>query len=88
MSQALPDAPSPCVAICTLDPETSLCKGCYRTLAEIGGWFSMPLEQKHEVLGAIAQRRERLGAASIEAEREKARAARRAARRRALQRNA
>jgi hypothetical protein len=86
MLSSPPSVASPCVAICTLDPETSLCRGCYRTLAEIGGWFAFSVEQKLDVLRALAERRRRLDAAAAEATRAKARAARRAGRRRATSR--
>ena len=31
---------SPCVSICTLD-ERGVCRGCFRTLAEIADWTRM-----------------------------------------------
>lgn len=77
-----PDAPSPCIAVCILDPETELCRGCYRTLAEIGGWMTMSHAQRLEVLAAVAERRQRYKAAEAEARRQAARQARRAGRRR------
>jgi hypothetical protein len=82
-----PSVPSPCVAICTLDPDTGLCKGCYRTLAEIGGWFNYGVERKLEVVAAIGERRRKLGATTLEEAREKARAERRAERRRVSSRH-
>jgi predicted Fe-S protein YdhL (DUF1289 family) len=30
--------PSPCVNICKIDPYTSVCHGCRRTLDEIAAW--------------------------------------------------
>jgi hypothetical protein len=86
MLSSPPSVPSPCVAICTLDPETSLCKGCYRTLAEIGGWFGFSVERKLEVLHALVERRRRLDAEAAEVARAKARAGRRAGRRRTTSR--
>jgi len=83
MSDAsLPDAPSPCIAVCVLDPETELCRGCYRTLAEIGGWMMMNHVERLKVLAAVAERRRRLKAGEAEARRQAARRARRAGRRR------
>lgn len=53
-----PAAPSsPCINVCSLDGR-GLCRGCYRTLAEISGWAAMPAGQKHEVLRAVAVRRQ------------------------------
>jgi len=39
----IPDAPpkaiaTPCVKVCIVDPESSLCLGCHRTLMGIAGW--------------------------------------------------
>ncbi len=31
---------SPCIRACTLDTDTDICLGCYRTLAEITAWSS------------------------------------------------
>jgi predicted Fe-S protein YdhL (DUF1289 family) len=33
--------PSPCVNICKIDPTTSVCHGCRRTLDEIAAWSSL-----------------------------------------------
>lgn len=33
--------PSPCVNICKIDPYTSVCHGCRRTLDEIAAWSSL-----------------------------------------------
>ena len=33
--------PSPCVNICRIDPHTSACHGCRRTLDEIAAWSRM-----------------------------------------------
>ena len=30
-------ASTPCIKVCVIDPQTRLCEGCGRTLAEIGG---------------------------------------------------
>ena len=69
-----------------MDPKTDLCRGCYRTIAEIGGWLMMSHAERLRVLDAIAQRRVEHGAEAIEAERAAARQARRAMRRRASSR--
>lgn len=41
--------PSPCIGICSYDPDTIECLGCKRTPAEITGWSSMTAEQKRKV---------------------------------------
>jgi predicted Fe-S protein YdhL (DUF1289 family) len=33
--------PSPCVNICKIDPYTSACHGCRRTLDEIAAWSAL-----------------------------------------------
>jgi len=47
---------SPCVGICTVDKETKTCIGCFRTLAEIGSWRTMTLDQKRDVVLACRER--------------------------------
>ena len=41
--------PSPCVNICQIDPYTSACHGCRRTLAEIAAWSRMSDGDKRAV---------------------------------------
>jgi predicted Fe-S protein YdhL (DUF1289 family) len=53
--------PSPCIAICRIDPATGLCEGCVRTLDEIAGWGTMADHGRLAVWDRIAARR---GAAS------------------------
>ena len=48
--------PSPCVCICTMDPATGLCIGCFRTIDEIAGWSGMADAQKREVWQRLAER--------------------------------
>ena len=42
---------TPCIAICIMDPRTSLCLGCGRTLPEIARWHRM---DRAERLAAMA----------------------------------
>ncbi len=56
---ALPDAGgpmSPCISICTLD-ERGLCRGCFRSMAEISGWLRMSVEERLRVLRDVDARR-------------------------------
>jgi len=53
------EPPSPCTRICTLDPDTGLCRGCFRTLAEIAGWSSYSAKEKREVLQRLDARKAR-----------------------------
>jgi len=49
--------PSPCIDVCTLDPDTGLCQGCSRTIEEIAAWARLSDADKRQVLARIAQRR-------------------------------
>jgi predicted Fe-S protein YdhL (DUF1289 family) len=44
---------SPCVSICVMDPATGWCEGCYRTLAEIGGWARFSPEERDRVMRTL-----------------------------------
>jgi predicted Fe-S protein YdhL (DUF1289 family) len=47
---------SPCIKICTYDPESGLCRGCGRTLDEIGAWFSMTDQERRAVMAELPER--------------------------------
>ena len=51
------DVPSPCIRICVIDDERDICRGCYRTLAEISHWAAYSRAQKLALLGELARRR-------------------------------
>jgi len=53
---------SPCIKICTYDPDSGLCRGCGRTLDEIGGWFSMTDDQRRAVMKMLPERLKRFAA--------------------------
>ncbi|MBI3896994.1 MAG: DUF1289 domain-containing protein [Gammaproteobacteria bacterium] len=55
MSSTKPE--SPCIRRCTLDPETDICLGCYRTLQEILGWQNYSTDQRLAVLEKLADRK-------------------------------
>ena len=48
--------PSPCVNICKIDPYTSVCHGCRRTLDEIAAWGSLGDADKRWVWQQLAGR--------------------------------
>ena len=48
---------SGCTGVCALDMATQLCKGCMRTVSEIGNWRHMSDEQKLEVLDSAEARK-------------------------------
>jgi predicted Fe-S protein YdhL (DUF1289 family) len=49
-------ASSPCIRVCTLDPETGLCEGCGRTREEIGRWFRMSEEERLRIMAELQER--------------------------------
>jgi uncharacterized protein len=49
-------ASSPCIRVCTLDPETGLCEGCGRTRAEIAGWYRMSEEERQKIMAELPRR--------------------------------
>ncbi len=53
--------PSPCVKICVLDPDTRMCRGCFRTIDEVAEWVEYSPEEKLAVLERVAQRKKEAG---------------------------
>ncbi|NKC22265.1 DUF1289 domain-containing protein [Ochrobactrum oryzae] len=49
---------SPCILVCTIDPETGFCLGCARTLDEIARWSSMSADERLAVWALLADRHE------------------------------
>jgi predicted Fe-S protein YdhL (DUF1289 family) len=47
---------TPCIAVCFIDPATSLCLGCGRTLPEIAQWHKMGSAARREVMEVLPQR--------------------------------
>ncbi len=47
---------SPCIAVCIIDPRTSLCFGCGRTLPEIARWSRMESAERREVMARLPAR--------------------------------
>ena len=48
---------SPCRKICVMDLDRGFCKGCLRTLDEIGRWGQMGEAEQAEVLARLEKRR-------------------------------
>ena len=57
MSTTPREVPSPCVNVCQMDPVSGLCRGCMRTIEEIGGWMDFSNPEKLAVLEKIEARR-------------------------------
>jgi uncharacterized protein len=49
-------ASSPCIRVCTLDPETGLCEGCGRTREEIGHWMRLSEEERLRIMAELPER--------------------------------
>ena len=47
---------TPCIAVCMIDPGTSLCLGCGRTLPEIARWPRMGTAERQAVMALLAAR--------------------------------
>lgn len=48
---------SPCVNICVLDEVRGLCRGCARTLEEIGAWTRYTAAERECIVQALPARR-------------------------------
>nr|WP_213957473.1 MULTISPECIES: DUF1289 domain-containing protein [unclassified Variovorax] len=48
--------PSPCTSVCRIHEGSGLCRGCFRTLAEIAQWSRMDDPGKRRVWACIARR--------------------------------
>jgi predicted Fe-S protein YdhL (DUF1289 family) len=56
LSEPQPHVPSPCVSICSMNPQSPWCEGCLRSLSEIGEWSRADDAQKRQVWRLIAER--------------------------------
>jgi predicted Fe-S protein YdhL (DUF1289 family) len=56
---------TPCIAVCIIDPKTSLCLGCGRTLPEIARWHRMESAERLSVMAGLAARMEAAGLAQM-----------------------
>jgi predicted Fe-S protein YdhL (DUF1289 family) len=52
---------SPCIKICEMDAASGLCRGCGRTLQEIGRWASMGEEERDRIMQRLPERRRAAG---------------------------
>ena len=48
---------TPCIKVCIVDAESSLCLGCYRTLTEIAGWARLPEDERTRLMAELPERR-------------------------------
>jgi predicted Fe-S protein YdhL (DUF1289 family) len=47
---------SPCIRLCTLDPETRTCLGCGRTLDEIAHWTGYTEAEREAIMARLPER--------------------------------
>jgi predicted Fe-S protein YdhL (DUF1289 family) len=47
---------TPCIAVCMIDPRTSLCFGCGRTLPEIARWHRIDNAERLAIMETLAAR--------------------------------
>ena len=52
---------TPCIAVCMIDPRTSLCFGCGRTLPEIARWHRMESAERLALMATLPERMEQAG---------------------------
>ncbi len=50
---------SPCVGLCLLSEDRAICVGCYRTREEIVKWLKYTDQERSNIVGQLADRRER-----------------------------
>ena len=53
----------PCIGMCSIDPETQICGGCYRHMDEIVSWALMTPAERERAMENIRQRRQAAGLA-------------------------
>jgi predicted Fe-S protein YdhL (DUF1289 family) len=56
---------TPCIAVCMIDPKTSLCFGCGRTLPEIARWHRMQSAERQAVMALLPARMADAGLPSL-----------------------
>lgn len=47
---------SPCINVCQISEASGYCRGCYRTLEEIAGWWDMSPEEQRALLADLEKR--------------------------------
>jgi uncharacterized protein len=50
------DIESPCIKVCVMDPVSGLCRGCGRTLDEIGAWSTLRPSERTAIIAQLADR--------------------------------
>jgi predicted Fe-S protein YdhL (DUF1289 family) len=47
---------SPCIRVCSIDPDTELCRGCLRSLGEIAAWSRLGSAERRAIMAALPGR--------------------------------
>ena len=56
---------TPCIKVCVMDLDRGLCRGCYRTLDEIGQWSRMSDAERDRIMAELDRRRSDVGKVSV-----------------------
>ena len=51
---------TPCIKVCIIDGESSLCLGCYRKLTEVAAWARYSDEERAAIMAALPARRSQI----------------------------
>ena len=53
---------SPCIRVCSVNPKTGYCDGCYRALPEIAKWTRFTEDERDAILAHLPVRGEKVAA--------------------------
>jgi predicted Fe-S protein YdhL (DUF1289 family) len=53
---------TPCIKLCTVDPTSRLCRGCGRTLDEIGRWSILTDAERGQIMAELPARMNKIDA--------------------------
>ena len=56
---------SPCIRVCAIDPDSGLCRGCGRNLAEITRWIGLTDADRTRIMAELPARLELLRQADV-----------------------
>jgi predicted Fe-S protein YdhL (DUF1289 family) len=48
---------TPCIKVCVMDLDSGRCRGCCRTLEEIGRWGTMSDEERNRIMAELPGRK-------------------------------
>jgi hypothetical protein len=56
---------TPCIKVCVIDGESSLCLGCLRTLEEVAAWSSYSDDERAAIMADLPGRTARIDPAKL-----------------------